>query len=108
MRAGPSSLDKICRLKLLGYFFSSRLTFKPYRYRKITEQWLTWNVISFGDMYMRGDNDFRSDHVIKEEILGHLLSRGKRILFVVDDRQQVVDMWRRNGITVLQCDEGDF
>ncbi|WP_417610564.1 hypothetical protein [Parasphingorhabdus sp.] len=77
-------------------------------YRKVTEQWLTWNAIPFGDMYMRGDNDFRSDHVIKEEILSHLLSRGKRILFVVDDRQQVVDMWRRNGITVLQCDEGGF
>ena len=77
-------------------------------YRKITEQWLTWNAIPFDDIYMRGDKDFRSDHVIKEEILGHLHSRGKCILFVVDDRQQVVDMWRRNGITVLQCDQGDF
>jgi FMN phosphatase YigB (HAD superfamily) len=77
-------------------------------YRKVTEQWLAWNEIPFGDMYMRADNDFRSDHVIKEEILSRLQSLGKQILFVVDDRQQVVDMWRHNGITVLQCDVGNF
>ena len=77
-------------------------------YRKVTEQWLTWNEIPFDEMYMRADKDFRSDHIIKEEILGRLLALGKQIQFVVDDRQQVVDMWRRNGITVLQCDVGDF
>jgi hypothetical protein len=25
-----------------------------------------------------------------------------------DDRQQVVDMWRRHGLTVMQVDIGDF
>ena len=57
---------------------------------------------------LRPDNDFRADHIIKEEILNRLLAAGKIIEFVVDDRQQVVDMWRRNGITCLQCDIGDF
>jgi len=29
--------------------------------------------------------------------------------FVVDDRQQVVDMWRRTlGLTCVQVDYGDF
>ena len=27
-----------------------------------------------------------------------------RVLFVVDDRQRVVDMWRAEGITCLQCE----
>jgi len=40
--------------------------------------------------------------------LHKLIAEGARIEFVVDDRQQVVDMWRRNGITCLQCDVGDF
>lgn len=97
-----------CSLWNTGDYDLILVTGRNEAYRKITEQWLTWNAIPFGDMYMRGDNDFRNDHVIKEEILGHLLSRGRRILFVVDDRQQVVDMWRRNGITVLQCDQGNF
>ncbi len=78
------------------------------RSRSLTEQWLAWNEIPFDQMLMRPDNDFRADHIIKEEILNRLLAAGKAIEFVVDDRQQVVDMWRRNGITCLQCDVGDF
>lgn len=78
------------------------------RSRELTEQWLAWNEIPFGRLLMRPDNDFRADHIIKEEILRDLLAAEKVIEFVVDDRQQVVDMWRRNGITCLQCAVGDF
>ena len=77
-------------------------------FRKITEQWLAWNEIPFGRLIMRADKDNRADHMIKEEILHSLQAEGKNIIFTVDDRQQVVDMWRRNGITCLQCDVGDF
>jgi hypothetical protein len=76
--------------------------------RALTEQWLTWNEIPFSRLLMRADHDFRADHVIKEELLDLLLAEGKQIAFAVDDRQQVVDMWRRRGITCLQCDVGDF
>lgn len=78
------------------------------KFRILTEQWLTWNDIPFGELHMRADNDQRADHVIKEEILRKLISQGVEIQFVVDDRQQVVDMWRRNGITCLQADVGNF
>lgn len=78
------------------------------RSRALTEQWLTWNEIPFSRLLMRADSDFRADHAIKEELLNLLLSEGKQIAFTVDDRQQVVDMWRRRGITCLQCDVGDF
>ena len=77
-------------------------------FRKLTEQWLTWNEIPFSRMLMRKSKDFRADHIIKEEILNKLLAEGLDIQFTVDDRQQVVDMWRRRGITCLQCDVGDF
>lgn len=76
--------------------------------RKITEQWLAWNDIPFGRLEMRKDKDNRADYIIKQEIFDMLLSEGKEILFAVDDRQQVVDMWRKNGIACLQCDVGDF
>ncbi|NOR62290.1 MAG: polynucleotide kinase [Rhodobacteraceae bacterium] len=78
------------------------------KYRKITEQWLVWNEIPFGRLLMRMDNDNRADYLIKKEILNQLISEGKNIEFAVDDRQQVVDMWRENGITCFQCDKGDF
>jgi len=78
------------------------------KHRAVTEQWLIWNEIPFGRILMRADKDSRADHIIKQEILDMLLGEGRRIAFTVDDRQQVVDMWRRNGITCLQCDVGDF
>jgi len=77
-------------------------------FRKITENWLIWNEIPFSNIYMRKSGDFRSDDIVKQEILDKLLAKGHEIAFTVDDRQQVVDMWRRNGITCLQCDVGDF
>ena len=78
------------------------------KFREVTEQWFFWNDIPVGELLMRKDNDQRADYVVKQEILDHLLAMGKRISFTVDDRQQVVDMWRSNGITCLQCDVGNF
>ncbi len=78
------------------------------RFRDITERWFVWNEIPFTRITMRADNDHRADHIIKEEILNRFLAQKHEIEFAVDDRQQVVDMWRRNGIICLQCDVGDF
>lgn len=76
---------------------------RPERYRSITEQWLVWNDIPFERLIMRPDGDTRPDHIIKEEVLDSLQECGEKIAFVIDDRQSVVNMWRRNGITCLQC-----
>lgn len=80
---------------------------RPEQYRKVTEQWFIWNDIPFGRLIMRPKNDNRADHIIKEDMLNKLLSEGKEISFVVDDRKSVVDMWRRNGLTCFQCDDYD-
>lgn len=77
-------------------------------FRAITEKWLTWNEIPFHRVAMRQEKDGRADHFVKEDILKAFFAEGLDIEFAVDDRQQVVDMWRRNGITCLQCDVGDF
>lgn len=76
--------------------------------RKVTEVWLTWNSIPFDRLLMRPLGDFRPDVAVKQEMLDQLRSEGAKISFVVDDRNSVVEMWRRNGITCLQCAEGDF
>ncbi|MDP9759080.1 MULTISPECIES: phosphatase domain-containing protein [Agrobacterium] len=78
------------------------------RSRRLTETWLTWNEIPFGRIYMRGDDDGRADHLVKEEMLRQILADQREIAFAVDDRDQVVSMWRRNGVTCLQCAYGDF
>ena len=78
------------------------------RFRKVTGTWLTFHNIPFDTLLMRKNTDIRHDCEVKQDILKSLQAQGKEILFTVDDRQSVVDMWRANGITCLQCDKGDF
>jgi hypothetical protein len=44
----------------------------------------------------------------KEQLYRQHMEGKYNIKFVLDDRQQVVDMWRGLGLTVFQVDEGDF
>lgn len=94
--------------KFPNYYEMILVTGRTEEYRIITEEWLEHKEIEYDELHMRPDGDYRPDHIIKEEILRKLQTDGKDILFAVDDRQQVVDMWRRNGITCLQCAEGKF
>lgn len=78
------------------------------KFRKVTQTWLTWHEIPFNTLLMRADKDQQPDQAVKQDILNSLKSQGKEILFTVDDRQSVVDMWRANGITCLQCQKGNY
>ena len=49
---------------------------------------------------MRNSGDRRPDVEVKQEILDYLPK--DRIRYVLDDRDQVVDMRRKNGLTCLQ------
>lgn len=83
---------------------------RPEHCRQDTLMWLINNYKGpVGDayLYMRKDGDYRPDDVVKEEIL-HAHIDKDRVLFVLDDRQSVVDMWRRNGLTCFQVAEGNF
>lgn len=60
------------------------------------------------EMFMRHTGDNRPDYVVKEEMLEFMHRRGYNPALAIDDRQQVVDMWRKNGIRCAQVDVGDF
>ncbi len=77
-------------------------------YIEVTETWLEKNDINYDFLYMRKSNDYRDDDIIKQEIYNKYIKDKYDILFAIDDRQRIVDMWRRNGITCLQCDVGNF
>ena len=70
--------------------------------------WLKKNNIGFDGLLMRKSGDYRKDCEVKTEIYNEHIKDEYEILFVVDDRKQVVDMWREMGMTVLQCAEGNF
>lgn len=60
------------------------------------------------ELLMRKTGDMRKDAIIKEEILRAEILPRYKVNFVLDDRNQVVDMWRSIGLTCLQVNYGDF
>ena len=78
-----------------------------------TEQWLRLHLgIQEGyavELYMRSEQDRRQDYVVKRELLHEIAAiYGKFPDLAFEDRQQVVDMYREQGIRVCQVDKGDF
>lgn len=73
--------------------------------RGYTEDWLNNNNVRYNVLRMRPEFDSRDDAILKEEWLRAAESKPD---IVFDDRNKVVDMWRRNGITCCQVAPGDF
>ncbi|MFE4681629.1 AAA family ATPase [Streptomyces sp. NPDC056721] len=76
-----------------------------------TRTWLekhlgSWTSLS--PLLMRKRFDMRQDAVVKEEIYRQWILGRYNVWLVLDDRQQVVDMWRRLGLRVLQVAPGNF
>lgn len=81
---------------------------RPDNYKKETLTWLEGNEVAYDFLYMRPRNDSRRDDIVKEIILDFEILPRFKPLFFVDDRKQVVEMYRNRGMTVLQCEFGDF
>jgi uncharacterized HAD superfamily protein len=77
-------------------------------YQEVTEKWLQDNDIHYSYIYMRKAGDKRNDAVIKRELYEQHIKPQYEIRFVLDDRNRVVEMWRSEGLKVLQVAEGDF
>ena len=75
-------------------------------YRQQTADWLAQQRVNYHDLLLRKDNDRRQDSVVKREMLANLDKT--KILFVVEDRSRVVEMWRSEGLVCLQCAPGEF
>ena len=57
---------------------------------------------------MRKAGDYRPDAKVKEELLTQVKADGYEPILAFEDRERVVDMWRRNGIQCCQVAPGDF
>ena len=79
---------------------------RPEEYGARTIAWLRRHQIPFSHLRMRRDGDHRPDHIVKQEILNALPKEA--VAFVIDDRNSVCDMWRRNGLRTFQVAEGNF
>lgn len=73
-----------------------------------TRKWLLDHGIRFDFLHMRRVGDGRKDSIIKEEMYNAHVKGKYHVVFIVDDRNQVVDLWRSLGLTCLQVAPGDF
>ena len=72
-----------------------------------TRDWLSKNGVYYDHLVMRPQNLlYLPDNELKQMWLDSI---GKEnVAMVFDDRNQVVDMWRKNGLTCFQVADGDF
>ena len=78
------------------------------RHREVTMKQLEYAGITYHAMYLRDDDDFRPDDVVKAELLGKIITDGFDPTIAFDDRNQVVNKWRELGIHCYQVRTGDF
>lgn len=73
--------------------------------REKTQDWLMQHGIFPDELLMRPDGNREPDEQIKLHLLNTYLAQHPQyaVEFIVEDRQRVVDMWRREGFNVLQC-----
>ena len=75
--------------------------------RKVTEDWLKKHDIEYSRLYMRSEGDYRSDDIVKKELLDNIVNDyGWKPDLWFDDRPRVVKMLRENGVFVADVYQG--
>lgn len=79
------------------------------KYREPTVKFLAEHLPGIPyELHMRKTGDMRKDSIIKEEMFNNEIKGKWNILFVLDDRNQVVDQWRSMGLHTFQVAPGNF
>ena len=100
--------------KVLNSFFDIGykillVTGREERFRKPTLRFLEKNNIEYHELWMRKTKDTRKDAIIKREIFDAEIAGKYFIEFVLDDRNQVVEMWRKElKLPCFQVNYGNF
>lgn len=102
-------------IRFLNYFDSAveiiYMTGRPERSRKATIAWFEKHNVPWVGckhlLLMRQDGDHREDTVVKKEMFRESVDQ-TRVVAVIEDRDQVVEMWRGEGLLCLQPKKGDY
>lgn len=82
--------------------------------REDTEEWLFQHDVPWDELHMRptqakdAKGNKLPDFIIKYGLFNDHIRGRFNVQFVLDDRNQVVDVWRRLGLKCLQVAPGDF
>lgn len=78
------------------------------KHRPQTERWLARHGFPVDRLWMRAEGDNRKDSVMKRELYEQHVQGKYYVDFVLDDRNQVVELWRELGLPCFQVAPGDF
>lgn len=97
--------------RLMGWAEIIFLSGREDRCRDETDKWLSryqcgqWPGQK---LYMRTTGDHRPDYLVKQELFDAHIRENYHVQLVLDDRDQVVKLWREMGLTCLQVADGKF
>lgn len=81
----------------------------PMKYYRMTRKWVEdFAQAPLVMQCQRLHGDDRKDDVVKEEIFWNKIAPHFDVKLAIDDRTQVVEMWRRIGVECWQVAHGDF
>ena len=78
------------------------------KYLHETTAWLAKHGVKCSALYMREKDDNRKDVIVKKEMFDNYIRPKYNPILVLDDRNQVVELWRELGLTCWQVANGDF
>lgn len=112
LRCGEDTLDPVIAALVAdakghGYRILA-VTGREERSRQVCIDWFTQHDLPIDELHMRPDGNRDSDVIVKERIYQREIAPDNDVLYVLDDRDSVVAMWRRLGLKCLQVQAGDY
>lgn len=82
------------------------VTSRKEKWRSLTSFWMAKNDIGHHALFMRKDDDNRSDYKVKEDIL-HKIKEHWTVVHAFDDNPNVIKLWKDYGIPTTKIGSWD-
>ena len=109
--ASVDALPNIEVVEMLNHAFFDQMdvlvvTSRMEKWRGLTSYWLAKNDIGHHALYMRKDDDNRSDYDVKKDILLQI-KKHWNVFHAVDDNPSVIKLWENYGIPTTKIGDWD-
>ncbi len=80
-------------------------TARPFSNYDVTKKWLISKNIKYKSISMRNTGDRRPDYITKKDMLNRIIRKydGKRPLYAIDDKHDVLEMFRKNNVQIIDA-----
>ena len=97
----------VCEMILSSLEYGHKIVFLTGRSKECyseTFDWILKNVGTFEfSLLMRESKDFRPSTIVKKELYENFVKGKYNVIFALDDKEDICEMWRSLGIKALQC-----